>query len=356
MRTEDLVSRGIPEKIANFLLSHFQGDVERIYMVLNSLKKDISIVKLKFSFSLYSGIALLFVNLKAKKVDLVRAYISVSPDITKINIEMNWLDIISKVSSEYRALQIDPDLSAKAERLLLSDAKFVQTLIKVLSEDKTQLDIKRFLYTYIPLVFGDSNTIVRFSIDRTDIFNFYKFLKDAKVEIPESLRFLDDDKALTTIPISDISIQPILSPIDGVTAGSIRAGNEIYVKINDTDEISRSFIKGDGTTLGKVVSVRELENDRLLFDVEIGPGFLGSFVIKRDVKIRVKDGILPEKVDTIYAGNNIQRATSQDYSEQSQSEEDMVEGEKNTSTVFWIINILLIGVGVAVVLFLLVFL
>ncbi|MCS7299043.1 MAG: hypothetical protein RMJ37_03640 [Spirochaetia bacterium] len=356
MRTEDLVSRGIPEKIANFLLSHFQGDVERIYMVLNSLKKDIPVVKLKFSFSLYSGIALVFVNLKAKKVDLVRAYISVSPEITKINIEMNWFDIISKVSSEYRTLQIDPDLSAKAEKLLLSDAKFVQTLIKVLSEDKTQLDIKRFLYTYVPLVFGDPNTIVRFSIDRTDVFNFYKFLKDAKIEMPESLRFLDDEKALTTISISDISIQPILSPIDGITAGSIRAGNEIYVKINDTDEVSRSFVKGDGITLGRVVAVQELENDRLLFDVEIGPGFLGSFIIKKDVKIRTKSVILPEKVDTTYVSLDIQKTPPQDYSDRSQFEEDTVEREKDVSMVFWIVNILLIGVGVATVLILLLFL
>lgn len=360
MTAEDLVSRGIPEKIANFLLSHFQGDAERIYMVLNSLKKDISIVKLKFSFSLYSGIALMFVNLKAKIVDMVKAYISRLPEITKINIETTWRDVMSKVSSEYKALQIDPDLSAKAEKLLLSDSKFVQTLIKVLSEEKTQLDMKRLLYTYIPLLFGDPNTIVRFSIDRTDVFNFYKFLKDAKIEIPESLRFLDDEKSLTTISISDISIQPVLSPIDGSTASSIRVGNEIYVKINDTDEVSRSFIKGDGIAIGKVASIQELENDRLLFNVEIGPGFLGNFIIKKDVKIKTKSVTLPEKTETTYANFDTQKTILQDYSSRTKfeevTEEDTMEKEKDVSIVFWMVNILLIGAGIAAVLILILFL
>ncbi|MCX8029588.1 MAG: hypothetical protein N2712_06290 [Brevinematales bacterium] len=355
MKVVDLIERGIPEKIASFLISHFSDDPEKIYLVINSLKKDIVVIKLKFSFSLYSGIALLFVNIKSKNIEFVRAYVSHSAEITKINIETFWRDLLLKLSNEYKNLQVDLDLSRKAENVLTSDSKFIQTLAKVLSEDKTQLDIKRFLYTYIPIIFGDPNTIVRFSVDRTDIFYLYKFMKESNIPLPETLKSLEGDQ-INEFSISDISVQPVLSPIDGVPITNLRIGDEIMVKILDTDEISKSFIKGDGTTFTKISSIRDLDSDRVLVSVEVGPGFIGNFAIKKDVKIKTKLSPTPnvEKQKSDYQPQITQKPEVEERT--SHEIENLIEKEKDTSLLFWIINITIIGFGIALILILLVFL
>lgn len=365
MNPDLLTTRGIPEGVSNFLLSYFEGDVEKIYKVLNYLKKDITILKLKFSFSLYSGIALLFVNRKSETLDLVKCFISHSAEITKINIEISWKEILKKLTEEYKNLQIDPDLSLKAERVFSSDTKFIQTLMKVLSEDKTFLDIKRFLHTYVPLLLGDPNTVVRFSIERMDIFQFYKFLKESNIEFPESLKPLVQGDSLQSLSLLDLSIQPILSPIDGIPVNLLSIGDEIQVKIVDTDEVSKLFIKGEGIISGKVTNIKKLDNERSLITVEIGPGFSGNFVIKNDVKVKSTTKTSPQEQYTKissspdieifrqYEPNPIQTKVS---TPSSREIEERIEKEKDASLIFWIINLLIIGFGVGIVIIILLFL
>lgn len=357
MEVSELTSRGIPEKIAHFLVSYFEGDAEKVYFVLNSLKKDIVVLKLKFSFSIYSGVSLLFINLKSKTIDLVKGYISPSNEITKINIESSWREVIRKISDEYKSLQIDADLSRKAEYVLTSDQKFVQTLIKMMSEDKTFLDIKRFLYTYVPMMFGDNNTVVRFSYENIDLFQFYRFLKESNIPIPDNLKFIENPESLTTFSISDIAIQPVLSPVDGEPITSLKPGDEIFVKIVDTDGISKLFIKGDGTIHSKITSIRELDNDRVLVSVEVGPGFLGNFVIKRDVKLKsIKSSTTSQQ--SVYLAKETPKTYAIEEDESlnemtSQEIEEKIEKEKDVSLIFWIINLVIIGLGIATVIILL---
>lgn len=361
MSIETLSARGIPEKISNFLLSYFEGDIEKVYKVLNYLKKDITVLKLKFSFSLYSGIALLFVNQRSSTLDLVKCYISHSTEITKINIEVSWKEIIKKLSDEYKSFQIDPDLSARAERVFYSDSKFVQTLMKVLSEDKTFLDTKRFLHTYVPLLLGDSNTVVRFSIEKMDIFQFYRFLKESNLELPESLKSLSQEDTFLSFSILDLSIQPILSPIDGIPISFLNIGDEIQVKIVDTDDVSRLFVKGDGITSGKIINIKRLDNERSLVAVEIGPGFGGNFVIKNDVKVKSTSKVFSQTQQSQSSSEIFKQYDSKITQSKSQSQanlsskeiEERIEKEKDNSLIFWIINLSIIGFGIGIVIIIL---
>ncbi|MEN2998157.1 MAG: hypothetical protein ABDH28_03880 [Brevinematia bacterium] len=364
MDVKELVARGIPERVANFLVSYFGGDYEKIYSVLNSLKKDVVVLKLKFSFSLYSGFAIVFVNLRSKKVELVKSFVSHSTEITKISVESQWREILEKLSSEYKSLQIDPDLSAKAEIVLTSDAKFVQTLVKVMSEDRTYLDVKRFLYTYIPVIFGDENTIVRFAIERMDVFQFYKFARDIGVEIPSAVKLAEGGEMLSEFSLYDIAIQPVLSPIDGVSINSLNVGDEIFIKVLDTDEVSRWFARGDGITSGRITLINRLDNDRSLVTVEIGPGFSGNFVVKNDVKLKVTKGKDIPKQKMVYSHTTAvqPKIESESYDSTFSSEERELgnkvstEKVKGSSFIFWVVNLLILGVGVALVLIILLFL
>ena len=353
MDLSSILSKGIPEKVASFLISYFDGDMEKVYFVLSSLKKDVVIIKLKFSFSIYLGIALMFINTKSKTIELVKSYVSQSLEISKINIESPWKEIIKNVSDNLKNLQIDPDLSKRAEYIFSSDSKFTQTLIKLVTENKQYLDIKRFLYTYAPLILSDPNAIIRFSMESIDIFSFYRFLKDSNLPIPEHLKFIEEN-TLSSISISDIAIQPVLSPIDGTPISSLKIGDEITVKVLDTDEISRCFLKGDGIINAKITSIKPLENERNLITVEIGPGFLGNFVIKSDVKIKkssTSETYQPE-VSTqakINYQEYLQKEPQEDKTLYSREIEERIEREKDSSLVFWIINLSIIGFGIALI-------
>lgn len=360
MSIDSLVSRGIPEKVSNFLLSYFDGDIEKVYKVLNFLKKDIVVLKLKFSFSLYSGIALLFVNQRSLSLDLVKCFVSHSTEITKVNIEIPWKEILKKISEDYKSLQIDVDLSARAEKVFYSDTKFVQTLMKVLSEDKTFLDTKRFLHTYVPLLLGDPNTIVRFSTEKIDIFQFFKFLKESNMELPESLKPLSQEDSSSSFPILELSIQPILSPLDGIPINLLSIGDEMQIKIVDTDDLSRSFIKGEGIVSGRISNIKKIDNERSLIYVEIGPGFGGSFVIKNDVKVKSISKSFSQNIHSNqvsqqpkYQDTNLLQDRNKVEKLSSREIEEKIEKEKDSSLIFWIINLTIIGFGIAIVIIIL---
>ncbi|MFN4244982.1 MAG: hypothetical protein ACK4F9_02405 [Brevinematia bacterium] len=364
MDISNLVARGIPEKIANFLVSYFKGDMEKVYFVLNSLRKDVVVLKLKFSFSIYLGVAIIFINTRSKTIDLVKSYVSQSPEISKINIEIPWREVIKSISDNIKVLQVDLDLSKKADYIFSSDSKFSQTLIKLVCDNRQYLDIKRFLYTYIPIVLGDQNAVVRFSFERIDVFSFYRFIKDSNIPIPENLKFIEEEGVLSSVSISDIAVQPVLSPIDGVSMNYLKPGDEIVVKILDTDEVSRCFVKDDGIVPAKILSIKPLENERNLVAVEIGPGFVGNFVIKNDVKLKSTKStqVVPENqqsmaytIEKSYDSLEREGEFREDEYRSSEDIEKVIEKERDNSLVFWIVNISIIVLGIAIVAIILLF-
>ncbi|MGC8767611.1 MAG: hypothetical protein ACP5QP_07965 [Brevinematia bacterium] len=359
MSLEELTSKGIPEKIVNFLFDYFKGDIEKVYLVLNSIKKDIVILKMKFSFSIYSGISIMFINTKTSKCEFIKCFISTSYEITKINIELPWNEIIMKISEQYKNFQVDPELSKKAENILSSDAKLSGTLSKLFSQDKTEIDIRRFLYTYIPTIFGDQNAVVRFSYEKIDIFQFYKFMKNLDVELPDSLKFLESEEFFNEYPILEVPLEPILSPLDGVSINNLNIGDRIFVKIPEDSEAYRLFHKGTPPT-ARITSISPLDNERYLLKLELGPGFLGSFILRNDVKLKkLEPGNTSANIPT---STTQEKATQTNYREFNYKEEELnnlseeIQKEKDISALVWFVIFSIISLGVAGILILLLFL
>ncbi len=367
MDINELESRGIPRNIAEFLVEKFKEDPDKLLMFLNSLQRDIIVFKMKISFSIYSGIVILFLNKKSGTIDFVRAYFSTDPEITKQNIELPWKELIKKILEAYSSFRIDEDISSRVQKLFYSDDGFRKSLLKVTEEGKTLIDIRRFLYTYIPFMFGDERAVVRFSYERINVFEFYSFLKNSGVEVPKSLKFIELGKFETTEEepkgIYEFEVQPVLAPIDGITVNEMRQGDIIYVTVNPEQSTAELFSAGKAEK-STVLFVKKLDFDRYLVYVELGPGFIGKFITKEDIKIKAEKMRLSDiEKERLSIGAQSQQkqihadSTSQRVEEEKVSKEisgDRYEGFSN-NVVFWLVNIAIIVVGVAVVLILLLF-
>ena len=367
MDISELESRGIPRNIAEFLLEKFRENPDRLLMFLNSLQKDIIVFKMKISFSIYSGVVILFLNKRSGSIDFVRAYFSTDPEITKQNIELPWKELVKKISEGYSSFRIDEDISFRVQKLFYSDDNFRKSLLKVTEEGKTLIDIRRFLYTYIPFMFGDDRAVVRFSYERIDLFEFYNFLKNLGIEIPKSLKFIELGKFEATEEepkgIYEFEVQPVLAPIEGITVSEMKQGDIVYVTVNPEQSTAELFSVGKEER-STVLFVKKLDFGRYLVYVELGPGFIGKFITKEDIKIKAEktksEGVGKEQL--FVTAQPQQKQIPVEFTNQKIEEGKVSEGVSfgrdegfDNKLVFWQVNIAIIAVGIAVVLILLLF-
>jgi len=357
MDISELESKGIPRNIAEFLLEKFKNNPDKLYMFLNSLQKEIVVLKMKISFSIYSGIVIVFLNRRSGTIDFVKTYFSTDPEIAKQNIEISWRDLVSKIAENYPNFRIDEEISSRVQKLIYSDDNFRNTLLKLTEENKTPIDIRRFLYTYMPVMFGDERTVVRFSYERTDVFDFYNFLKNSNIEIPKTLKFIELGKFEYNDEepkgIYEFEVQPVLAPIDGVTVENIKQGDTVYVSLEPGQSTSEIFSTSNEEK-ARILFAKKLDFGRYLVYTELGPGFIGKFVVKEDVKIKV------EKTADSQQDIGVEKITPNVTLEQPKVEEKLEITSEDANKVgnniiFWVINIAIIVIGIAVVMILLLF-
>ncbi len=343
---EELKSRGVPEEFAIFVSEISKDDQEAAYHILNAIKKDVAVLKIKYSFSVYSGISILFINLREGKIEFMKSFLSTSAEVTKINIENRWQEVLSKLLSEEKNLEIDREISQKANSFFYSDQKFTKTLCKLMSsKDKSELDIKRFIFTYVPIILRNDKAVVRFSVEYVDIFQLYRFLKEIGVETQKDVTMLH------------LAGEPVLAPMGGKSPQELNKGDTIFLEIRENSDLAFYILKSlgaineDNTTKpipGVIKEIKPLENERVEIIVNIAPGVESSFVIGKDIKLKPAIVENEQNVTDLKKLSDIIR----DYSEPTEVKTTQLtqtdESSPSSNLMFWLINLLLIIGGLLI--------
>lgn len=309
-KIQQLVSEtGCDEQLAKLLLIFTGGDIEASKKIINSIDKDIFIIKGKFVCNniLKFGIFLVFYNKKSGKIERSEFFISNNKNILNININSRWNEIIENTKEIIQNISEDESEEEINNHFRdeLSKVEFVDFLEKVSKNyDKNKNLLIKAFSNIVSNLTADVNISVKVEKEEIDIFEFGKGIKDLD-ELNKIENEYDEDKENESEIHSDTKIgseyqlitlecEPQYAPINGFSISNFLPGDSIKVKIIDDSDIGNYIAKllhgidEDGNKVplsATITNIEKLDEELLKIMVEFGPGIYGKLIVGNDVKV-----------------------------------------------------------------------
>lgn len=311
-KIDSLVNKkNIDRKFAKLLLIFTGGDEEAAIKIIDSIDKDIVVIKLKASCNL-NNIYIDMVLFYNKKIGNIEdsSFVLITKEASAFNI--NIKDDYQNVIEEIQKLKLNLLHENKAETEILEFIKnnYIKNGYFKIYDELKNSDIKKFeekqiiLFTNIfEKFFGETNVLIKLDIQNIDIFSMIKcknkyFDEEIEKEDLSDNSERKDKKSLDDftkeINIIQLECEPFYSPVKGSSINLFNIGDSIKVKITDQREIASFLSKLLGgvdesgvsqPVLAKIVSKEKLDEDLFKIIVEFGPGITGKLICGTDIKV-----------------------------------------------------------------------
>lgn len=294
---------GCDRVLASMLLKFTGDDIDGAKRIIEAVPKDIFAVKAKFITQItgYYGALFFCYDEKEKKIKRTMAVIGDDKEIGKFELSLDWREFEQQLYQYAKEKKVD---AAKIEQLkkLINSREFVEKLSGILKSSRpvNRESLNNILLDELYNIFADTNIALKFEIDMTDAFALNKSLNDSNL-------FLDDEKKLgkegdeleskkesrKNQSLIVLKVDPVLSPVRGISIRELEFGDEIQVRITDERDIAdylATLLGGKVDSIripiyAKIVDVKELEGDNAGVIVQFGPGIMGMFKIPSDAKV-----------------------------------------------------------------------
>ncbi|MCX8058861.1 MAG: DUF4899 domain-containing protein [Spirochaetes bacterium] len=302
--------RNIDKKFAKLLLIFTGGDEEAALKIIDSIDKDIAVIKLKASCNLNNIYVdmVLFYNRKICNIE-DSSFILITKDASafNINIKDDYQNVIETIENLRLSLLHENKMETELFEFIKSYVKNgnfkIYDDIKYMSDKKFE-EKQIILFTNIfEKFFGETNVIVKIDLQNIDIFSMIKCKNkyfDEEIE-REDLSENSDEKNKNNISndtkginIIQLECEPFYSPVRGSSISLFNVGDSIKVKIIDQREIATFLTKlmngidENGNfqpILAKILSKEKLDDDLYKIIVEFGPGITGKLICGTDIKV-----------------------------------------------------------------------
>lgn len=301
--------RNIDRKFAKLLLIFTGGDEEAALKIIDSIDKDIVVIKIKASCNL-NGIycnLIIFYNKKVENIE-ENSFVLISKDssIFNLNIKDDFENVIEAINKFKNSIlhenKLENELIDFIKNNYLKNGYF--KIYNNVGETKKFEDKQIALFTDIfEKFFGETNVILKIDIQLIDIFTMIRSKNkyfDEEIEMVEANNSKDKDGSkqiennLNQINIIQLECEPNYSPVKGSNINLFNVGDSIKVKIVDQREIANYLSKLMGGVdengiaqpiLAKIISKEKLDEDLLKIIVEFGPGITGKLICGTDIKV-----------------------------------------------------------------------
>jgi hypothetical protein len=321
---ELVTTTGCDRALGGMLLKFTGWDLDGARRIIEAVPKDIFALKLKFITQITGFYGALFMSYDEKK-RVVKRYIAVitdDKDIGRIDVEKQWTEFEEELYDHARMKKIDGLKVDQLKKRMTGD-EFISKIANVL---KVGRPVKKELLNSILVdelynIFTDTNIAVKFDIEMTDAFELNKgkgIIQSGGIE-GEELHPDDvdserekqgqEDKPEQSLIV--LAVDPVLSPVSGISIQDLEFGDEIQVRISDEREIADYLAELLGAKVDsirvpiftKIIEVKELETGDLGVFTQFGPGILGMFKVPEDVKIATR-GVLEEEPQSVEKEKN----------------------------------------------------
>ena len=310
---------GCDRALGGMLLKFTGWDLDGARRIIEAVPKDIFALKLKFITQITGFYGALFMSYDEKK-RVVKRFIAVitdDKDIGRIDVEKQWTEFEEELYNHARTKKIDGLKVDQLKKRMTGD-DFISKIANVL---KVGRPVKKDLLNSILVdelynIFTDTNIAVKFDIEMTDAFELNKgkgitqaggmegeelHPEDVDVELDKQGQQEKPEQSLIVL-----AVDPVLSPVSGISIQDLEFGDEIQVRISDEREIADYLAELLGAKVDsirvpiftKIIEVKELETGDLGVFTQFGPGILGMFKVPEDVKIATR-GVLEDEPQSV---------------------------------------------------------
>jgi len=314
MIMELVESTGCDRTLAGMLLKFTGWDLDGARRIIEAVPKDIFALKMKFITQITGFYGALFMSYDDKKREIKRfiAVITDDKEIGRIDIEKHWTVFEEELYNHARLRKIDGLKVDQLKKRMVSE-EFISKLTNVLKVGrpvKSEL-LNNILVDEMYNIFADTNIAVKFSIEMTDAFELNRGKEAAQIGdiTGEDLKPEEVDEEMEKEPVERmekslivLAVDPVLSPVSGMSVQELEFGDEIQVRISDEREIADYLAELLGAKVDsirvpiytKIIEVKELETGDMGVFTQFGPGILGMFKVPEDVKVATRESIEEE--------------------------------------------------------------
>lgn len=299
---------------SQLLLQFTGGDLDGAKKILDSMAKNLVVIKAKFIAQKTSYYGTTIIIFDRQKNSLERIEIALGHDIefTKANIESQWYEILDYISELQKSKKHIKDISDRIEQNIRSD-EFYPDFKEILNstEEVNNERVKIFLSDLLFKVTSDTAITIKLKTSRINAFQLYKTKSDNTQEenladkqehtqdsnpVEQGER-LDHDKPLPAEHgLSFIVLQTDVevAPVNGIPVTDLQPGDEIMIRVTDNREIASYLNKllcGNDENIRLPIKARikeinsSTETGSIMIVQEFGPGIMGRSFVQNDVKI-----------------------------------------------------------------------
>jgi hypothetical protein len=294
---------GCDSEQAQLVLNSTDNNVEKAIKIINSLLKQIVVLKGKFRAenSIY-GLLILIADIKLNQVLRLANIVTYNPNIYQTSLEKPWHDFERNLYAlrlgEGSLQDLTQKLQEHIKNLISSDKK--DELFEALIQNNREA-LEKQLIGKIEMVSQDENIKLDILLEEVNLLQF-KELKEkvdediAKLQLREVL--VKPEEAMSLV----LQVEMVTSADKkGIPAGDLQPGAMVWARINDQRDIAQYLAKLLGGRVKKngvkeeiiplAVPVEEVSigGEGTSIKVRFGPAVIGEAIMAEDERVTVMD-------------------------------------------------------------------
>ena len=292
---------GCDTEQAELVLQSTGNDVEKAIKIINSLLKQIIVIKGKFKTKTgsYFGLFVLIADIKLNKVLRLANIVTCNPGIYQNGLNKPWHEFERKLYALKLGEGSQPEITQKLQEHLKNWTRGEQKseIFEALVQNNKE-SLEEMLAREIKVICPDEEITLNIQLEEVNLFQF-KELKEqidediAKLRLPEPLEQQDEIASLV------LKVETIKNAgREGKTVRDLQPGEMIWAKITDQRDIAQYLskllggrIKRNGTEeiIPLTVPVEEIiqDKEKIRLIVRFGPAVIGEEELDEHERIAV---------------------------------------------------------------------
>lgn len=292
---------GCDTEQAELVLHSTGNDVEKAIKIINSLLKQIIVIKGKFKTGTasYFGLFVLIADIKLNKVLRLANIVTCNPGIYQNGLNKPWHEFERKLYALKLGEGSQPEITQKLQEYLKNWTRGEKKsdIFEALVQNNKE-SLEEMLAREIKVISPDEDVTLNIQLEEVNLFQF-KELKEqidediAKLRLPEPLEQPEEIASLV------LKVETIKNAgREGKTVRDLQPGEIIWTKITDPRDIAQYLSKllggrikrnGAEEVIPLTVPVEEIipDKDKIRLKVRFGPAVIGEEELDESERIAV---------------------------------------------------------------------
>ncbi len=292
---------GCDTEQAELVLHSTGNDVAKAIKIINSLLKQIIVVKGKFKIgpASYFGLFILIADIKLKKIMRLANIVTCNPGIYQNGLNKPWHEFERKLYALKLGEGSQPEITQKLQENLKNWTRGEEKsdIFEALVQNNRE-SLEEMLAREIKVISPDEEITLNIQLEEVNLFQF-KELKEQIDEDIAKLRLPEPPEQQEEIASLVLKIETIKNAgREGKTVRDLQPGEMIWTKITDPRDIAQYLSKllggrikrnGAEEVIPLTVPVEEIipDQDKIRLKVRFGPAVIGEEELAESERIAV---------------------------------------------------------------------